>query len=400
MRRGRSIPCAFGSISATTVRGRLYYRLRSPSPERRSLGYYDTVEEALRASEAMAAEIARAGRPLEMTVGDYAERWLDEIERDPTRRNPHHRSVYETRVRGTALSQMPIRHVSLEDVQAWMDELSRTRATRGRRAGELLSDQTRRNALYVVSHMLRDATRDRLARPIDVRLIRIRRAARADQVWVALTQDQTDALMNTARAAGAQSAAFFGLALFGGLRRGEIIGLRIGDVRLDRERSSWVTVSRGADGGPTKGGAVRRAPLLPEGADAVRAWLTERGSLDPNAPMFAGADGLPFSPWWDCGWRDRVANRRGRRDVYPGIRSRAGLPPTTRVHDLRHTYASALIEGRYGVEWRLEEIQIFLGHASRTTTERYAHLGADGLEAKANRMAELTNGLHRAARRN
>lgn len=395
-RRGAH-PCAFGTISTTTIKGKLYYRLRSPSPERKALGNYATLDEALRASEAMAAEVEKAGRPLEMTVGDYAERWLDEIEKDPTRRNPHHRQVYDSRVKGSALEVMPIRRVKLADVQAWMDALSRTRATRGRRKGELLSDQTRRNALYVVSQLLKDAARDGRCRLIDVELVKVKRVARTDETWLYLDLEAVERLDAAAKAAGPQTGAFVALALYAGLRRGEIIGLRIGDVKLARKGSSWVEVSRGADGGPTKGGKVRRTPLLPPGAEAVRAWLAVRGNLDPSAPLFAlvGADGIerPRDPHWDCGWRDRSKATKTGRSVYPGVRSLAGLPSETRLHDLRHTFASALVEGRYGVAWRLEEVQVFLGHASITTTERYAHLGPDGLAAKAD---ELANGLLRA----
>jgi integrase len=50
--------------------------------------------------------------------------------------------------------------------------------------------------------------------------------------------------------------------------------------------------------------------------------------------------------------------------------SDAGIDPP-RLHDLRHSYASWLVQG--GVQ--LQEVQRLLGHASSRTTERYAHLG-------------------------
>src|SRR5690606_23361590 len=135
-------------------------------------------------------------------------------------------------------------------VQAGMDELSRTRATRGRRAGELPSDQTRRNALYVVSQLLRDAARAGRSKPVDLRLVKLRRVARTDTTWRVLGLEEVERLVAVTRASGPISSAFFALALFGGLRHGELVGLRIGDLELARDRAgvSWVHVRRGADG--------------------------------------------------------------------------------------------------------------------------------------------------------
>ena len=61
------------------------------------------------------------------------------------------------------------------------------------------------------------------------------------------------------------------------------------------------------------------------------------------------------------------------------IRVRAGMPDL-RLHDLRHSFASLLINsGR-----TLFEVQHILGHAQVKTTQRYAHLSQDTLLAAAN----------------
>ena len=59
-------------------------------------------------------------------------------------------------------------------------------------------------------------------------------------------------------------------------------------------------------------------------------------------------------------------------------RIRAGLPDV-RIHDLRHTFASTLVN--QGVP--LYEVQKLLGHAQIRTTERYAHLSQSKLQASA-----------------
>ncbi|MCE7872064.1 site-specific integrase [bacterium CPR1] len=46
-----------------------------------------------------------------------------------------------------------------------------------------------------------------------------------------------------------------------------------------------------------------------------------------------------------------------------------------RIHDLRHTFCSRLVEKGAG----LRTVQLLAGHKSFTTTERYAHLAPDHL---------------------
>lgn len=64
----------------------------------------------------------------------------------------------------------------------------------------------------------------------------------------------------------------------------------------------------------------------------------------------------------------------------------AGIARSVRWYDLRHTCATSLLAGWWGPAWRLEEIQQLLGHASRTTTERYAHRLAESLMAAGRRV--------------
>jgi len=61
---------------------------------------------------------------------------------------------------------------------------------------------------------------------------------------------------------------------------------------------------------------------------------------------------------------------------WDAARIRAGMPEL-RIHDLRHSFASFLVNaGR-----SLYEVQELLGHADIKTTSRYAHLSRDRLNA-------------------
>ena len=65
--------------------------------------------------------------------------------------------------------------------------------------------------------------------------------------------------------------------------------------------------------------------------------------------------------------------------VWDRLRNKAGLPKL-RLHDLRHQYASFLVNsGR-----TLYEVQKILGHSSHSVTERYAHLSSKSLMDAAN----------------
>jgi len=73
--------------------------------------------------------------------------------------------------------------------------------------------------------------------------------------------------------------------------------------------------------------------------------------------------------------------------VWDRLRKEAGLPHL-RMHDLRHQYASFLVNsGR-----TLYEVQKILGHSSHSVTERYAHLSSASLMEAANSASILIKG--------
>ncbi|NBS93194.1 MAG: site-specific integrase, partial [Betaproteobacteria bacterium] len=71
-------------------------------------------------------------------------------------------------------------------------------------------------------------------------------------------------------------------------------------------------------------------------------------------------------------------------EVWARVRERAGLPGL-RLHDLRHSYASFLVNaGR-----SLYEVQALLGHANPRTTMRYAHLSQATLRDAADQVGRI-----------
>ncbi len=174
-----------------------------------------------------------------------------------------------------------------------------------------------------------------------------------------LRPPEADRLLAVA-AAEPKWSALFTLALRAGLRRGELLALRWADVdfeapAIDVRRS----VYRGRLGS-TKGNRNRRLPLTADTVAALRRW--QRRSTAPW--VFPGPDGgVERSP-------NQVNRALTRLLDAVGLRA-------IRVHDLRHSFASHLV--LKGVSLRV--IQRLLGHASITTTERYAHVADESLIA-------------------
>jgi integrase len=73
------------------------------------------------------------------------------------------------------------------------------------------------------------------------------------------------------------------------------------------------------------------------------------------------------------------------------LRARAGLKDA-RIHDLRHTFASAAVAAGQG----LPMIGKLLGHTQVATTARYAHLAADPVKAAADHVSSaIANSIFR-----
>ena len=72
----------------------------------------------------------------------------------------------------------------------------------------------------------------------------------------------------------------------------------------------------------------------------------------------------------------------------PASRKAAGLSDV-RIHDLRHTFASFLVNsGR-----TLYEVQHLLGHTQIKTTQRYSHLSQDTLLDASNSVNTALGGM-------
>jgi integrase len=151
--------------------------------------------------------------------------------------------------------------------------------------------------------------------------------------------------------------------------------LRVSDVDLSRKR---VDIRRAFSdvggrlvlGTPKSSRSHRTVPLPGFLATELAGHLANK---EPSALVFTTDTGTPL----------RLSN--WKRKVFTPARQAAKLDSRLRLHDLRHTAASLMIQAGYPPKM----VQEILGHASITTTlDLYGHLFPGDLDRYANLLDE------------
>jgi integrase/recombinase XerD len=204
------------------------------------------------------------------------------------------------------------------------------------------------------------STRRRGGRRQQVPLVRVPRT-----LPKILSPTEVDALVAALRT-DRDRAMVFAMVL-GGLRRCEVLGLRLGDIQVS-ERSLFV-----AEG---KGGHQRVIPISNTFFAAAGDYLrSERPRDAATDRVFVALKGPT---------RGRPLTADGIDMILRAARQRAGLDRAT-CHQLRHTCLTRLREA--GMQ--LEAVQAQAGHASIESTRIYLHLTDHWLAAEYRRAAEL-----------
>ncbi len=139
-----------------------------------------------------------------------------------------------------------------------------------------------------------------------------------------------------------------------GMRRGEVLSLRWQGVDVER---GVLTLEDSKTGRKT----------VPMSAP-VRDLLSKAARTEGNPFVISGAR--------------HGAHLVGLQKIWERLRAQAGLEDV-RLHDLRHSFASVGASAGLG----LYVVGKILGHASQSTTQRYAHLAEDPVRAGNERIA-------------
>ncbi|MDO4986685.1 MAG: site-specific tyrosine recombinase XerD [Prevotella sp.] len=169
-----------------------------------------------------------------------------------------------------------------------------------------------------------------------------------------LSPDEVDALENSidrSKWEGQRNRAIIEVLFSCGLRVSELVNLKLTDLYMEEQ---YVRVMG-------KGSKERLVPISPKAIKELDLWFEDRKHMD----IKPGEEDFVF------------LNRRGahltRTMILIMIKQQAvdaGITKTISPHTLRHSFATALLEG--GAD--LRAIQAMLGHESIGTTEIYTHI--------------------------
>lgn len=290
------------------------------------------------------------------TFGEYARKWLNGY--GETNLKYSTQRGYETilRVHLSPLADKPLDRVARADLKEMIygklkDGLSPATVTRIK---ALISG--------VLSHALEDGLIS--ANPVS-RLGRLIKGKDLKSDIQPLTREEARDLLETLREHYSRYYPFFLCALRTGMRLGELRALEWGDIDF---RGGFIEVRRAHVKGHVttpKNGKARRVDMSPQLASTLKVLLTERkraalavGKGEINERVFINEAGGVIDE----------GNLRGR--VFYKALAKAGMR-RIRIHDLRHTFASMLIQNGESLAYVKDQ----LGHGSiQITVDIYGHL--------------------------
>ena len=168
--------------------------------------------------------------------------------------------------------------------------------------------------------------------------------------------DMLEAAIDLSKPEGQRNKAIIEVLFSCGLRVSELVNLKISNIYFDEE---FVRIIG-------KGSKERLVPISAKAIQEIRYWFMDRNLLN----IKKGEEDYVF------------LNRRGAHltrtmilIMIKRLAAEAGIQKTISPHTLRHSFATALLEG--GADLRV--IQALLGHESIGTTEIYTHIDTSTL---------------------
>jgi len=336
--------------------GRFEARYRAPDGRERSRRF--TTKREAQAHLDQTGVDRRAGAWRDPRAGRIAfADWVTQWEQTAVHLRPSSQARDDSYLRNHLLPRfgpMRLDAIGVLDVREWVTDLS----SKG------LAPATVHKAYQTLSKVLRSAVEADVLAQSPCRGIDLPRIEREEMRY--LTPPEIDQL---ADAIDPRYQALVLLASYGGLRLGELAGLRRAQVELDGQTVRVIENAvevRGhiIHGAPKTRAGRRTVPLAPTIATALHHHLDRYRVTEADAPVFAGPHGGTLRAG---AWRSRFWT--------PAIRAARVAP--LRVHDLRHTAVALWIAAGANPK----QIAAWAGHTSvAVVLDRYGHL-FDGHES-------------------
>jgi integrase len=295
--------------------------------------------------------------PSRLTLREAAEAWLEQAERGEVLsryRRPYKPSVLRgyradfDRYVLPALGAVRLADLTADDFQALVDRL----------VGAGLSGSKVRNALVPCQALYRRHRRQVLADPTDGLDLPEPGGRRERVVSPAAAGELLDGLPGAERA-------LWATALYAGLRRGEVRGLRVADVADDS-----ISVERGWDDyegpvDPKSRAGVRRVPL-PETLRVILAAHVKRPGRSGDELLFGRLPHAPFTPTFV---QDKADEAWAISAVGAFLRSESASVERVTLHECRHSFSTYLDAAGIS-ETRADR---YMGHSNPSVANRYRH---------------------------
>ena len=324
--------------------------------------------------ETQALDVTKVGK---YTIGQWMEVWFQDYAKIKVRPSSHqtYQGYIHNHIRPN-IGDIPLEKLTSLDLQKFYKKLlttGRVDRLEAKRQPKGLSAKTVRNIHQILSSALKLAQEQRLILSNSAEGCALPRVEH--QEMKTLTTVQLSSFFREARESGVFELYYLELAT--GLRRGELLGLKWEDIDLERgDLRVRRQVSR-------INGELVEAPLktknayrtLPLAEDTVGVLKEQRKKVGNSPWVFPSPNGGPISP-------DSVLHMLHR------VLKRAGLPKV-RFHDLRHTFATLVLQN--GVD--VKTVSGMLGHFSAGfTLDTYARITSAAQRQAAQTMGSVLAG--------
>jgi integrase len=305
--------------------------------------------------------------PTKQTFGEYLVDWLEYIKGQVTEGTyENYYGYYKNHIKKDSICRIPITKVTALDIQRYVTKLSKSKITIKNRPEKTLSPKTVKDILNMVKTALKQACIWRILKDNPAQYVAPPKAVK----FRAKAFDDEEIVKFLEAAENDRFYFFFLLAIYLGMRQGEIRGLRWQDVDL---KKCTLTINQSVR---RSGYKSRYKDPKTEGSNGTLPFESWMVPLFEKQKVSANTAKLKYG----CSWNDNdlvfpsltgnPVDLKILTKHFQQVMNKAGLEHI-RFHDLRHSCATLLLTANV----HPKVVQERLRHAAISTTmDLYSHV--------------------------